>query len=121
MPDAGSPLPASPWRLIAYFPDGKQSCETTPLRPRHLTLQRGQQAVVARKEWAVMRMPILTANQSDLGESKKVPPSPSITERPLCQEADPGINLRRRATMMVTIWRSEERRVGKECRCRWWP
>src|SRR5690349_19974870 len=105
MPDAGSPLPASPWRLIACFPDGKQSCETTPLTPRHLTLHRGLQAVVARNEWAVMRMPILTANQSDLGESKKVPPSHSLTGRPLCHEADPGINLRRRAAMVVTIWR----------------
>src|SRR5690554_7038401 len=25
------------------------------------------------------------------------------------------------ATLVVNKMRSEERRVGKECRCRWWP
>src|SRR5207302_8547106 len=26
-----------------------------------------------------------------------------------------------RLPMMFILWRSEERRVGKECRSRWWP
>jgi hypothetical protein len=105
----GGLLPASPWRLIAYFPEGKQSCETTTPRPCKCDASKGQHEV-GNKTWRSQRIELAENAYSD-GKSErsrrvgKIPVSLSLRECPLCQEADPSINLRRRATMMVTIWR----------------
>src|SRR2546430_14162838 len=38
-----------------------------------------------------------------------------------CPDDTPEINLGEIALQGATVWRSEERRVGKECRSRWSP
>src|SRR6185295_17656835 len=94
----GGPLPASPWRLIAYFPDGKQSCENHASSP---WASNASEATGSRSSQRMGR----DENAYSDGKSErsrrveKIPPSPSLTECPLCQEADSSINLRRRATM----------------------